>query len=230
MKQGRGYFNVLFVADTRCGSFLASLFHRLLRFNEFEAGLITVLGEPKMPDFKRIRASLWHASVAHLREAVDDESYQPCYCLPASAGGTSCRTSECVNRGCSMECVPALCPCGEECMNQDIQRGTLPNVECVTRTAPDWFKQDHVCNQLRIAAPHCEAVSSGQFAICWHAVTHPAQHHDLEHQRKYNVSARSAVFWSPAQERCVLVPAESASSLVPRAWVQSHSKISKPMF
>ena len=88
----------------------------------------------KMPDFKPIRSSVWHGNVAHLRESRDHEACHACDCLPASEGGTSCSTSECVNRGCQMECVPSVCPCAEECMNQDIQRGIVPNVECATIT------------------------------------------------------------------------------------------------
>lgn len=90
-----------------------------------------------MSNWKRIRQSAWHPSVAHLRETEDHEACQPCFCLPASAGGASCNTAECVNRGCHMECEPSVCPCGEECKNQEIQRQALPNVECVNLGLPN---------------------------------------------------------------------------------------------
>lgn len=97
-------------------------------------GRVPSLGEERiMPDWKRIRQAVWHPTVAHLREAQDEDGYHPCSCAPASAGGNSCSTLECVNRGCQMECVPSLCPCGEECTNQEIQRQALPNVEYATR-------------------------------------------------------------------------------------------------
>lgn len=179
-----------------------------------------------MPDWKRIRQAVWHPTVAHLREAGDEEAHQSCNCLPASAGGTSCRTSECVNRGCQMECARSLCPCGEECMNQAIQRQALPSVECATGFAPDRFQHWHDSNSFR--ASHtlwlcCQSAST--VAILLSSTRHS---HRLP---SYNARVASCAF--PCSQVGghipMLVHAEYARWGAPRAWGRWHGSPLNPI-
>ena len=75
-------------------------------------------------EFKRIRSNEWHSSAVGVRSVEDAED---CSC---ASQGLSCSTTECINRGLSVECNPKLCQCGTACQNQRMQRGKLPRIKC----------------------------------------------------------------------------------------------------
>lgn len=56
---------------------------------------------------------------------------QVCSCRPPSSPDQWGCLEDCVNRAVLIECLPGFCPCGDQCANQRIQRGVMPETEIV---------------------------------------------------------------------------------------------------